>query len=109
MKGPQGRKVIFSSANSVSRLAAEKGQVAKELGVARVQDSLERILRPKSVAGGMKKLGIALVAAPDPITGVPGVALLVSSYALKRRQPAALSDLAKETRRILREVESLRI
>ncbi len=109
MKGPQARKVIASSTNSVSRLATQKAQVAKELDVAPVHDRLEQVLRPKSVAGGMKKLGIALVAAPDPISGVPGVALLASSYVLKRREPAALAQLANETRRIIREMESLRI
>ena len=57
----------------------------------------------------MKKLGIALVATPDPITGVPGVALLASSLVMKKREPAGASQLAKEARRILRELESLRI
>jgi len=57
----------------------------------------------------MRKLGVALVAAPDPITGVPGVALLASSVVMKRREPAGIAELAKETRKVLREIQSLRI
>ncbi len=106
---PRGRRVITSSAGSASRLAADKEHVAKELASSSVQDSLERVMRPKSISGGMKKIGIALVAAPDPVTGVPGVALLATSYAMKRKEPAGLGSLAKETKKVLREMESLRI
>lgn len=55
----------------------------------------------------MRKVGIALIAAPDPITAVPGVAMLAGSYALKGKNPATLQDLAGETRKILRDLESL--
>lgn len=106
---PRTRKVIVTSTDSVSRLAAEKASVAKNLDTSVVNDRFEQVLRPKSLAGGMKRLGIALVAAPDPITSVPGVALLASSYVMKSRESASLAHLAKETSRVLREMESLRI
>ena len=57
----------------------------------------------------MKKLGVALIAAPDPITAVPGIALVASSYVLKKKQPASLGSLALETRKLLRDIESLSI
>jgi hypothetical protein len=109
VQAPQAKKLIISSTSSVSRLASEKALVAKELKAAEVQDHLERVARPKSLSGGMKKLGIALIAAPDPITGVPGVALLASSYVMKRREPVGLTHLAQETKKVLREMQSLRI
>lgn len=55
----------------------------------------------------MKKVGVALIAAPDPITAVPGVALVASSYIMKKKQPTSLGDLAEETRKILRDIESI--
>ena len=55
----------------------------------------------------MKKVGIALIATPDPITGVIGVPLLASSFLMKKRQPASLGNLAEETQKILREIRSL--
>jgi len=55
----------------------------------------------------MKKAGVALIATPDPFTGVPGVALLASSLLLKRREPASVATLALETRKVLREMQSL--
>ncbi len=55
----------------------------------------------------MKKVGVALIAAPDPITAVPGVALVATSLVLKKKEPTTLGDLAQETRKILRDIESI--
>ncbi len=55
----------------------------------------------------MRKAGIALIATPDPITGFPGVALVVTSFVLKRNEPTNLGHLASETRKILRDIQSL--
>jgi hypothetical protein len=56
----------------------------------------------------MKKAGVALiVGTPDPITAVPGVALIATSYMVRRKDPTKLDDLAAETRRILRDIQSL--
>jgi hypothetical protein len=57
----------------------------------------------------MRKAGIALVLTPDPISGVPGVALLASSFVMKKREPASLESLAQETRKALQEIRSLRL
>ncbi len=54
-------------------------------------------------------MGIALIAAPDPITGAIGVPLVATSFAMKKKEPVGLDHLAKETRKVLREMESLRI
>jgi hypothetical protein len=55
----------------------------------------------------MRKAGVALILAPDPFTGVAGVALVASSFVLKSKEPASLGNLASETRRILRDLGSL--
>lgn len=102
-------KLVRASLGSASRMAAEKAKVAKALEQPEVDGSLRQVVKPKSLSGSMKKAGIALVAAPDPITGVPGVALLATSYVLKRKEPASLKSLAAEARKIIREVQSLRL
>ncbi len=103
------KRLILSSTGSVSRLAREKAEVAETVRAAPVKKRVDRVTKPASLSGGMKKAGIALILTPDPLTGVPGVALLASSYVLKRREPAGLGHLAQETRKILREIQSLRI
>lgn len=106
---PLGKKLIVSSTESVTRLASDKAKVARELDHTQVQEHLGRVVKPKSVAGGMKKVGLLLMASPDPITDVPGVALLASSYMMKKKEPANLGHLAHETKKLLRELQSLRI
>lgn len=106
---PQGKKLVTASIDSFSRVAREKMDLSKTVNSPEVSAHLERVMRPKSLSGGMRKLGIALVATPDPFTGVPGVALIASSFVAKRREPMGLAQLGEETRKILREMQSLRL
>ncbi|MDA4124918.1 MAG: hypothetical protein OK438_05660 [Thaumarchaeota archaeon] len=87
-------------------MADAETDVSEKVEMGQVQVHLDRITKPKSLSSTARKVGIALIAAPDPITGIPGVALLASSYALKRRDPANLGHLAQETRKILRDIQS---
>jgi hypothetical protein len=103
------RKLVSSSAGSVSRVAEDRTAAAASLRDREARDSVRSVVKPRSVSGGMRKLGAVLVATPDPFTGVPGVVLLASSVVMKKREPAGISHLAKEARKILGEVESLRI
>ena len=71
---------------------------------------MDRLSNPKSPTSAMRKAGVALiVGTPDPITAVPGVALIATSYIMKKKEPAKLADLATETRKILRDIQSLRL
>jgi len=73
-----------------------------------VSRNLTRVSKPGSPSSTLKKAGVALiVVTPDPITAVPGIALIAASYATKRKEPAKLDDLAVETKKILREIQSL--
>lgn len=69
---------------------------------------MDGVTRPKSPRTTMRRAGVALIAAPDPITTVAGVGLLASSYALKN-EPANLASLALETKKILRDLGSLSV
>jgi len=57
----------------------------------------------------MRKVGIALIACPDPISGIPGAALVASSYVMKKKEPVGVGQLAVETNKILRELSSFRL
>jgi hypothetical protein len=104
------KRVIRSAADSLSRLAETKSQVASSIDRSQVSTQVSRLTKPGSPSSALKKAGVALiVGTPDPITAVPGVALLASSYVVKRKDPAKLDDLATETRKILRDIQDLRL
>ena len=100
-------KLIRSSRDSVSGLVSENVHVVRTVNISPLRRHFDNVTRPPSLCGGLRKAGIALIAAPDPITGVPGVALLASSFVAKRKEPASLGSLALETRKVLREIQSL--
>lgn len=103
----QTKKLIRSSVDSVSRVVEDKAGVSSTVDTAQVSKNFRRLTNPSSPSKAMKKAGIALIAAPDPVTAVPGVALLASSVVLKKNEPTNLGNLALETRKVLRELSSL--
>jgi hypothetical protein len=105
----QEKKLLRTSTESLSRLAREKAEVSKSVDPSHVTRKVEALTKPKSMGGTMKKAGIALLATPDPFTGVPGAALLASSFVLKKKEPASLANLAAETRKVLRDLGSLSV
>ncbi|MGD0478376.1 MAG: hypothetical protein ABSB29_09465 [Nitrososphaerales archaeon] len=102
-------KLIRSSTDSVSRIVNEKARVAGVVDTSPLRRHFDNVTKPPSLGGGMRKAGIALIVTPDPFTSVPGVALLASSFVMKRREPASLGTLAQETRKVLREIQSLNL
>jgi hypothetical protein len=103
----QEKKLVHSTKESLSRLAEAKAEVALATSPAAASHHVRSLTKPNSPSSTMKKVGVALIAAPDPFTGVAGVALVASSYAVKRNEPANLEHLAQETRKILRDLGSL--
>jgi hypothetical protein len=102
------KRIVRSVADSLIRLNETKGAVASSINTKPVARHLSKLSKPSSPSSALKKAGVALlVATPDPVTAVPGVALLAASYAAKRNEPAKLDDLAAETRKILRDIRSL--
>lgn len=104
----QEKKIFRSAADSAVRVAEARSNVAACVDSNALRTHANSLSQPGSPSSAMKKAGIVLiVGTPDPITAVPGVALLAASYASRRKDPAKLSDLAAETRKILREIQSL--
>jgi hypothetical protein len=104
----QEKKVVSSAVDSIKRVVAAKSAVASSLDASELKANVNRLSKPGSPASAMKKAGLALiVATPDPVTAVPGVALIAASYASKKNDPAKLDDLAVEAKKIFRDVQSL--
>lgn len=104
----QEKRILRSAADSLTRVAAARSSVAASVDAARVRTHVKSLSKPGSPSSAMRKAGVALiVGTPDPVTAVPGVALLAASYISKRKDPAKLDDLAAETRRILRDIQGL--
>jgi hypothetical protein len=102
------KRITRSVADSLTRLQEVKSNVASSIDTKHVAHHLNRVSKPSSPSSTLKKAGVALIiATPDPVTAVPGVALIAASYAAKRNEPAKLDDLAAETRKILRDIRSL--
>ena len=100
-------KLVRSSVNSIARVASERAHVAEAASTSSLKRDLNGLTHPPSLSGNMRKAGVALIVTPDPFTGVPGVALLAASFVAKRKEPANIGDLASETRRVLRDIQSL--
>ncbi len=106
----QEKRIVRAVADSLSRIHETKKQVASSVDTAPVARQANRLSKPGSPSSTLKKAGVALIVGmPDPVTAVPGVALLATSYLVKRKDPAKLDDLAAETKKILRELQSLRL
>lgn len=101
--------MLRSTAESLTRISRAKSEVASGLDASGISRHVGRVTKPGSPGSAMKKAGVALIAAPEPLTGVAGVALVASSLVMKRNEPASLSSVARETRKILREMQSFRI
>lgn len=106
----QEKRLVRSVADSVTRLTDARSQVAASVDTGAVRRQVDKLSKPGSPSSAMKKAGIALiVGTPDPITAVPGAALIASSFIAKKKDPAKLDDLALETRKLLREIQALRL
>jgi hypothetical protein len=106
-KSLQEKRIVHSVADSLARVADARSSVAKSVDASNLRSHVGKLSKPGSPCSAMKKAGVALIMTPDPVTAVPGVALLAASYASKRSDPSKLEDLAAETRKILRDIQSL--
>jgi len=101
------KKQIHSAVKSLQRTADDAKKVSASMDTTSAKSHMRQLTKPSSPTSTMKKVGIALIAAPDPITGAIGVPLVAAAYALKSKQPASLDTLAKETRRLIQDLKSI--
>ncbi|MDG6914524.1 MAG: hypothetical protein JRN03_02355 [Nitrososphaerota archaeon] len=99
--------MVRSGVGSAVRIAADKKEVAAGLADKRTRDALKQVKRPNSVSGTLRKAGVALILAPDPITAVPGVVMLGASVAAGRKKPLSSDSVYEEAQQIISELDSL--
>jgi len=61
-----------------------------------VAQAFHIIKSSNKLGNNMIKVGIAVIAIPDPISDLPGVGLVAMGYALKRVSSVGLNDLPNE-------------
>jgi len=84
----------------------ERGTLAGSIADVETRDKLRQVVKPNSVSKTLRKAGVGLVLAPDPITAVPGAILLGVSFATRGREPLSPASVFKETRKLLAEIGS---
>jgi hypothetical protein len=103
-------KLVKAGANSLTRTSQDRVQVARSLSNSETNKKLNQVVRPNSISGTLKKAGLVVLLSPDPlgpIIDIPGVVLLGASYAMKKREPASIKSVFKETQLMLDELRSL--
>jgi hypothetical protein len=97
---------LKSSASSATRVLNDRADLAAALADKGTRDSLRQVARPNSISKTLRRAGVALILAPDPITAVPGAVLLGASLAAKGKEPMSVASVFKETRKVLDEMGS---
>jgi len=69
-------------------------------------DRLKQVAKPNSLSKTLRKVGVGLVLAPDPITAVPGAIMLGASLATRGKEPLSIASVSNETRKLLDEMGS---
>jgi hypothetical protein len=84
----------------------ERVVVAGQLADAQTKEKLKQVVKPNSLTKTLRRTGMALIIAPDPITAVPGVVMLGASLATRKREPLTPASVFEETQKILSEMDS---
>lgn len=84
----------------------ERQSVAASLADSETRERLKQVAKPNSISRTLRKAGVALILAPDPITAVPGAMMLGASFATRGRDPLSPASVVDETRKLLAELDS---
>lgn len=86
---------------SANSLLAMRKEITSALGRNELKKSLKNLVQPSDPSKGMRRIGMALLLSPDPLTDIPAAILIITSLLIRSRGPAALSSIVSESRRIL--------
>jgi hypothetical protein len=103
----QSKRLIRSATDSFTRRFQLKAEVAARTDPTPVARNVGTLTKPNSPGKTVRRVGMALLASPDIVTDVPGAALVATAYVMKRREPTNIGQLALETRKVLRDIQSL--
>ncbi len=100
-------KILASKLESLERRASARIEVADRMGNERTRRSLKQLAKPNSVSGTLGKAGAVLLLSPDPLSDIPAIAMIGTSYIMKRREPLSVSSAVAEAGKTLRELKSI--
>lgn len=100
-------ELIKSRAKSAARIIDDRKSVAQSLASTRTRDSLKKVVKPNSISKTLRKAGVAMLLAPDPVTAVPGAVMLGASLATKKKEPLTPKSVYEEANKLLDEMGSL--
>lgn len=89
------------------RASHDKVDAARVISDRTASKSIRLAVKPPRAGSSLRKAGILLILTPDPLTAVPGLALVGASLAMKKREAAGLAELVSETARTMRELQSM--
>jgi len=84
----------------------ERAAVVECIADGDTRNALRQVAKPNSISKTMRKAGIGLILAPDPITAVPGAILLGASVAMRGKEPLTPVSVFNEARKLLAEIGS---
>lgn len=84
----------------------DRRAVAAGLADAETRERLRQVAKPNSISRTLRKAGVALILAPDPITAVPGAIMLGASFATRKRDPLTPASVVEEAGKLLAELDS---
>jgi hypothetical protein len=100
-------RLAKATVDAFARASQDKIEACRVAADDRVSKSVRLAVKPPKAASSLRKAGVVLVLAPDPVTAVPGVAMIGASYAIKKKEAAGLEELIEEARRVASDLESL--
>jgi hypothetical protein len=100
-------QLLRSSASSAARILNERATVAGCLADSNTRNALRQVVKPNSISKTLRRAGIALILAPDPITAVPGAVMLGASFATRKKEPLNAASVFNEAQNLLSEIGSL--
>jgi len=89
------------------RASQDKVDAARVISDRTASRAISLAVKPPRVASSLRKAGVLLILTPDPLTAVPGVAMIGASLAMRRREAAGLAELVNETAKTMRDLQSM--
>jgi len=91
--------------DAYARGACDKTRVAQVLSDSITKQRLGQVVKPPDASKTLKKTGAVLLLTPDPVTAIPGAALLGAGYAMKGREAMSIEGLIRETKKTLKDLQ----
>jgi hypothetical protein len=99
-------ELLKCSCDSIARLARDFSIAGRALDSKATSRSLRNLTAPQSRKGAVRKLGVALAVAPEPVTTVAGIALIAVSFTIGGKEPASTRTLHTHAENQFSELDS---